>query len=203
MCHFQGPQKPLEGYFKSRAVAQLGSALEWGSRGRWFESSRPDQFTGFRLPRTSPQKNHIRKVMSPANERSAVPHSMHANLPLPRSRFIRLVPTAAAFAFAILAPVAAIAPVRAEKVVLVAGGGTATENAQALECRLNHPFSVGFAPDGTMIIAEMDGNRLVAVGHDGMLRRFAGTGMKGFAGDGGPAADAQLSGIHNLVVASN
>lgn len=25
-----------------RAVAQLGSALEWGSRGRWFESSRPD-----------------------------------------------------------------------------------------------------------------------------------------------------------------
>jgi hypothetical protein len=27
---------------KKRAVAQLGSALEWGSRGRWFESSRPD-----------------------------------------------------------------------------------------------------------------------------------------------------------------
>jgi hypothetical protein len=27
-----------------RAVAQLGSALEWGSRGRGFESRRPDQF---------------------------------------------------------------------------------------------------------------------------------------------------------------
>lgn len=25
-----------------RAVAQLGSALEWGSRGRWFESSQPE-----------------------------------------------------------------------------------------------------------------------------------------------------------------
>ncbi len=25
-----------------RDVAQLGSALDWGSRGRWFESSRPD-----------------------------------------------------------------------------------------------------------------------------------------------------------------
>ena len=24
-------------------MAQLGSALDWGSRGRWFESSRPDQ----------------------------------------------------------------------------------------------------------------------------------------------------------------
>jgi hypothetical protein len=27
---------------KTRAVAQLGSALEWGSRGRGFESRRPD-----------------------------------------------------------------------------------------------------------------------------------------------------------------
>ena len=26
-----------------RVVAQLGSALDWGSRGRWFESSPPDQ----------------------------------------------------------------------------------------------------------------------------------------------------------------
>ena len=28
--------------FLGRAVAQLGSALEWGSRGRGFESRRPD-----------------------------------------------------------------------------------------------------------------------------------------------------------------
>lgn len=26
-----------------RDVAQPGSALVWGARGRWFESSRPDQ----------------------------------------------------------------------------------------------------------------------------------------------------------------
>ena len=29
--------------FRSRDVAQPGSALAWGARGRWFESSRPDQ----------------------------------------------------------------------------------------------------------------------------------------------------------------
>ena len=38
--------KPLPSQWRlhpsNRAVAQLGSALEWGSRGRWFESSRPD-----------------------------------------------------------------------------------------------------------------------------------------------------------------
>lgn len=26
----------------SRGVAQLGSAFDWGSKGRWFKSSRPD-----------------------------------------------------------------------------------------------------------------------------------------------------------------
>ena len=29
--------------FAKRVVAQFGSALDWGSRGRWFESSPPDQ----------------------------------------------------------------------------------------------------------------------------------------------------------------
>ena len=28
-----------------RDVAQPGSALAWGARGRWFESSRPDRMT--------------------------------------------------------------------------------------------------------------------------------------------------------------
>ena len=28
--------------FRFRDVAQPGSALAWGARGRWFESSRPD-----------------------------------------------------------------------------------------------------------------------------------------------------------------
>ena len=39
---------PREGCYSSsshndRVVAQFGSALDWGSRGRWFESSPPDQ----------------------------------------------------------------------------------------------------------------------------------------------------------------
>jgi hypothetical protein len=28
-----------------RGVAQFGSALDWGSRGRWFKSSRPDFYS--------------------------------------------------------------------------------------------------------------------------------------------------------------
>ena len=30
-----------------RDVAQPGSALAWGARGRWFESSRPDKIKAF------------------------------------------------------------------------------------------------------------------------------------------------------------
>ena len=35
---------PLPVQSSGRGVAQPGSALDWGSRGRWFKSSRPDQF---------------------------------------------------------------------------------------------------------------------------------------------------------------
>jgi hypothetical protein len=45
-------KKPVPGgilrFFAERAVAQLGSALEWGSRGRGFESRRPDASRGTR-----------------------------------------------------------------------------------------------------------------------------------------------------------
>jgi hypothetical protein len=40
------PSPPHLALLPRRAVAQLGSALEWGSRGRGFESRRPDQFSG-------------------------------------------------------------------------------------------------------------------------------------------------------------
>ena len=33
--------------FLRRGVAQSGSALAWGARGRWFEPSRPDQSDSF------------------------------------------------------------------------------------------------------------------------------------------------------------
>lgn len=36
----QAKSKTSENY--NRAVAQSGSAFDWGSKGRWFESSRPD-----------------------------------------------------------------------------------------------------------------------------------------------------------------
>ena len=97
--------------------------------------------------------------------------------------------------------VGTIEPSPAAKIVAVAGGGTAEKDVPALECKLREPFAVEFSPAGEMLIAEMTGgNRVLRVDGKGVLRVLAGTGAKGFMGDGGPAATATFNGIHNFVV---
>jgi len=89
----------------------------------------------------------------------------------------------------------------AEKIVLVAGGGTAEKDAPATQCALHEPFATEFTPNGEMVIAEMEhGNRVLKVGKDGVLRVIAGTGAKGALGDGGPATAATFNGIHNFFI---
>ena len=103
-----------------------------------------------------------------------------------------------------LALLALLTPVLAGELQIIAGGGKLDANARATECRLREPFAVEFAPDGRMIIAEMvSGNRVLAVDKAGMLTVIAGTGEKGFAGDGGPAGAAQFNGIHNHAITKN
>ena len=55
-----------------------------------------------------------------------------------------------------------------------------------------------------MLIAEMTGgNRILKIEKSGVLRVIAGTGAKGFTGDGGAATSATFNGIHNFVVLAN
>ncbi len=90
----------------------------------------------------------------------------------------------------------------AARIELIAGGGVKSTGAPATECRLREPFGVEFAPDGSMLIAEMaSGNRVLRVDRAGMLTVLAGTGEKGFAD--GPAGAALFNGIHNLAIAKN
>ena len=92
----------------------------------------------------------------------------------------------------------------AAKLDIVAGGGTIAANAPATDCKLREPFAVEFLPDGRMIIAEMvSGNRVLSVDKTGTLTLLAGTGIKGFSGDGGLAVAAQFNGIHNAAIAKN
>ncbi len=89
----------------------------------------------------------------------------------------------------------------AAKIELIAGGGTKESDAPATECVLREPFGAEFLPDGTLAIIEMaSGNRLMRVDKSGMMKVIAGTGVKGYSGDGGDARKAQFNGVHNIAV---
>src|SRR3984957_709002 len=53
-----------------RAVAQLGSALEWGSRGRGFESRRPDHVSANMLNISHLRKRRCARIRNGAGNNS-------------------------------------------------------------------------------------------------------------------------------------
>jgi len=58
---------------------------------------------------------------------------------------------------------------------------------------LNAPEGVAALADGSIAIADSNGERVRLVGVDGTIRTLAGTGVAGFSGDGGDPELAQLS----------
>ena len=60
---------------------------------------------------------------------------------------------------------------------------------------LNGPRSLDFDPAGNLWLATREGNQVFRIDpKEGRIRHVAGTGKKGFSGNGGPAREATLSG---------
>lgn len=75
----------------------------------------------------------------------------------------------------------------------VAGGGAGLgDGGPATDASLDVPHSVAVDGSGRFFVSEYDGFRVRAVGTDGIITTFAGTGEPGFSGDGGPATAARL-----------
>ena len=94
----------------------------------------------------------------------------------------------------------------AERVVLVAGGGSNTNAGGPLpptDARLSAPFGADFDPAGNLYLVEMTGYYVRQLDRSGLLHVIAGTGVKGDGGDNGPARQAQFNGTHYLAVAPN
>ena len=90
---------------------------------------------------------------------------------------------------------------RADKLVLVAGGGNGADGTEATKAKLIQPFGVDFLGDGILIVEMAKGERLRAVRPNGKLVTLAGSeGMKGYAGDGGSGLKATFNGMHSLAV---
>ena len=88
-------------------------------------------------------------------------------------------------------------------ITTLAGTGTkgfSGDGGPAVQAQLNFPTGVVVDANGNVYISDNQNHRVRRVGTDGIVTTFAGTGTKGFSGDGGPAAQAQLNGPISVAV---
>ena len=78
-------------------------------------------------------------------------------------------------------------------------GGAAGGRAGAI--RLERPGALALAANGTVYVADDGRNQIVARRPNGALVVVAGSGKRGFSGDGGPARAAELDGPAGMTVA--
>lgn len=71
-------------------------------------------------------------------------------------------------------------------------GGFSGDGDPAVRAELHQPRDVAFAADGSFYIADSWNDRVRKVDPAGIITTVAGSNTRGFAGDGGPAVDAQL-----------
>jgi RHS repeat-associated protein len=87
-----------------------------------------------------------------------------------------------------------------------AGTGTPGFNGDgmlATSAELSAPHGLALGPDGAVYIADTANQRVRRVGSDGLISTVAGTGTRGFSGDGGPATEAQLNSPYGVAVAAD
>jgi sugar lactone lactonase YvrE len=89
-------------------------------------------------------------------------------------------------------------------IATIAGNGVqgfAGDGGAATAVELDSPAGVAVGSDGRIFVADSHNNRIRVIATDGTVATFAGTGVAGFAGDGGAATAARLALPRGLVVA--
>ena len=79
--------------------------------------------------------------------------------------------------------------------------GSGGDDGPAARAELNGPHSLEVARNGDLFIADTWNNRVRKIdGRSGRITNVAGTGRKGFSGDGGPATRADFGGIYCIAL---
>ena len=78
--------------------------------------------------------------------------------------------------------------------------GYSGDGGPAIDAQLNTPSDVVVADDGTIYIADTMNHAVRRIGTDGIITTFAGTGERGFAGDGGAAYAALLDRPYGVTI---
>lgn len=79
--------------------------------------------------------------------------------------------------------------------------GSGGDGGPATKARFNFPHNLIVAPNGDLLVADTLNNSVRSIdAKTGIVTTIAGTGEKGFAGDGGPATKAQFNGIYSIAL---
>lgn len=79
--------------------------------------------------------------------------------------------------------------------------GDGGDGGPALKAEFNGMHSLAIAPSGEIFVADTLNNRVRKLdARTGTITAFAGTGKKGFSGDGGPAVQAEFGGIYCVAI---
>jgi streptogramin lyase len=76
--------------------------------------------------------------------------------------------------------------------------GASGDGGLATEAEIDNPFGVVRGPDGAIWFTQYTGQRISRIGADGKIETVAGTGAKGYSGDGGPATAATFNLPHEI-----
>ena len=91
--------------------------------------------------------------------------------------------------------------IRAAEIRTVAGtgkAGSAGDGGPATAAQIDNPFGVTRGPDGNLWFCEYTGQRVRKITADGKIHTVAGSGQKGYTGDGGPALQATFNLPHEI-----
>ncbi len=86
-------------------------------------------------------------------------------------------------------------------ITTIAGTGVSGDTGNggpALAAEVDHPRGLAFLKDGSLVFTEPFLNIVRRISSNGTITTVAGTGTAGFAGDGGPAVDAELNFVHGV-----
>ncbi len=101
-------------------------------------------------------------------------------------------------------PVPLAAPVSLPAIVVNIAGtgalGDSGDSAQAAVAEFRSITGVGVGPSGEIYVSDASASKVRRIRPDGIIETFAGTGVRGFSGDGGPAAQAMLTDPSRITV---
>ncbi len=95
---------------------------------------------------------------------------------------------------------AANPPANSYVIQTVAGSDFAADGPSALAAIFSQTEGIAIDNNGAIYVADADDNRVRKINPNGSIQTMAGTGVAGFAGDGGPSTTAMLSHPYGVVV---